>query len=266
MKTGFFKKTMDLAKSLNIDLARKFVVFNEVSSTNIIAKELARRGEKEGVVVVARVQKKGRGRFDRVWESPDGGLYLSVILRPNVTPDKTTLIPLVAAVAVHETLDSYGLPATIKWPNDVRINGKKIAGILLESELDEKKVVYVVLGVGINLNVDVDVFSPEIRLVSTSVSNELGVEVDYHVFLEKFLVSLDKYYTFFLNEEFDFILHEWKKHSDTIGKKVIVVTSSGKIKGKAVDIDESGYLIVESEGLIKVTTGDCIYVEDQFIL
>ena len=260
----FKEKILVFSKSINIDLIKKFVVFDEISSTNIKAKELAQDDGAEGTVVIARMQKSGRGRFDRVWESPDGGLYLSIILKPDVPPDKTTLLPLVAALAVSTTIRKYGLSAAIKWPNDVRVNKKKIAGILLESEVIENRLCYVILGIGVNLNIDVNLFSKELKDAVTSLSHELHVTVDYHKFLEDMLSALDIYYTMFINGEFDCIIFEWKKRSDTIDRRVKIVTSSDEILGKAYDVDKSGFLLVitDSGEHRKIMSGDCLYFDE----
>ena len=123
--TTFIEKTLNFSKNLNIDFVKKIIVFDEIPSTNSEAKKLARKGEEEGTVIITQIQKKGRGRFDRLWESPEGGLYLSIILRPDCSPNKATLLPLIAALAVSKTINSYDFSAKIKWPNDVRVNEKK---------------------------------------------------------------------------------------------------------------------------------------------
>lgn len=260
----FIEKTLDLSKKIDIGFVKRFVVFDKLSSTNTKAKELARNGEEEGTVVIARMQQKGRGRFDRVWESPYGGLYLSIILKPDVSPDKTTLLPLVAALSVSTTIHNFGLSATIKWPNDVRVNKKKVAGILLESDIHKNQLRYVILGVGVNLNIDVNLFSGGLKNVTTSLSQELHFVVDYHKFLENLLLTLDTYYSMFLNCEFDRIISEWKVQSDTLNKRVRIVTSSDDVIGEAYDVDQSGFLLVitDSGDYKKVMSGDCIYFDE----
>lgn len=262
--TTFIEKTLDFSKNLDIDFVKKIIVFDEIPSTNSEAKKLARKGEEEGTIVIARIQKKGRGRFDRLWESPEGGLYLSIILRPNCPPNKATVLTLVTSLVISKTINSYDLSSNIKWPNDVRLNGKKIAGILLESEAHENKVEYIILGVGINLNTDINLLSEKIRLISTSLSREIGTSVDYHSFFKKLLFNFDKYYKLFLDKKYDFILKEWKNQSDTLGRRVRINTASEQIIGKAYDIDQSGFLIVigDSGERKKVASGDSFYIEN----
>ena len=260
----YVENTTDCCRNLDIDLVKNVFVFDELSSTNIKSKEFARNGEPEGTIVISRVQTKGRGRFDRKWESPEGGFYLSIILRPQVKASKTTLLPLIAALSICETINSlYDVSSTIKWPNDVRINGKKVAGILLESESNGNKLDFVILGMGINLNMHMDQLSPELKSTSTSIANELKKSVDHHEFLRCLLLAVNRYYKVFLNRDINSILSEWKKHSDTLGRNVKVVTSSDEIVGKASDIDEAGFLIVitDSGEYKKVTSGDCFYIE-----
>ncbi len=260
----YVENTTDFCRKLNIDLVKNVFVFDELSSTNIKAKELARHGEQKGTIVISKVQTKGRGRFDRKWESPEGGLYFSIILRPQVEPDKTTLLTLIAAISICEVINSlYDISSTVKWPNDVRINGKKVAGILLESESNGNKLDFVILGIGVNLNIHINQLSPELKSTSTSISHEFNRFVDHYAFLKHLLLTLDKYYAVFLNHDINSILSEWKKHSDTLDKNVRIVTSSDEIVGKASDIDESGFLIViaDSGEHKKVTSGDCFYIE-----
>lgn len=260
----FVKKTLDSLKKMDVSFVKNFVVFNEISSTNTKAKELIKENVKDGTIVISRIQKSGRGRFKRFWESPDGGLYLSIILRPDISPDKATLLPLLAALAVSKTIGIYGISSAIKWPNDVRVNKRKIAGILLESDVYKNKLRFVILGIGINLNVDMNLFSDEIKDYTTSILSELNTPVDYCKFLENLILTLDKYYSMLKNGEFTCIISEWKDLSDTLNRRVKIITSSEEIIGKAYDIDNSGFLIVitESGEYKKIMSGDCLYFNE----
>ncbi len=260
----FVKKTTDFSKNLHIDLVKKMLVFDEVDSTNIIAKELAQAGAEEGTVVIARKQHHGRGRFDRIWQSPDGGVYLSIILQPKKSTEKISLLPLVTALSVSRTIGLYSLDATIKWPNDVQVNGKKIAGILLESEIRGHEVIYVVVGIGINLNIDRKDLSPDIQPQSTSMLYELGSPVDYHEFLRTFFMQFDWIYSLFVDNQFQRIIDEWKIKTDTLGKTICVQTSTETLQGIAFDIDQSGFLLLRKENgeIKKILSGDCLYLND----
>jgi BirA family transcriptional regulator, biotin operon repressor / biotin---[acetyl-CoA-carboxylase] ligase len=261
---AFIKKTREFSKKLSNDFIKNLLVFDDLDSTNSTAKELARDGAEEGTIVIARTQNRGRGRFDRIWQSPEGGVYLSFILRPKISVEKTSLLPFVAALALTKTIESYGLHATIKWPNDVRVNGKKIAGILLESDVLGHSVNYVVVGIGMNLNIDMTHFSTDIQPRSTSILHEVGNSVDYHEFLQAFFIQFGSFYKLFGEQQYQRIIDEWKTYTDTLGKRVRVRTSTGTIQGTASDIDQSGFLLLRTEQgeIKKIMSGDCLYFDE----
>jgi BirA family transcriptional regulator, biotin operon repressor / biotin---[acetyl-CoA-carboxylase] ligase len=263
-KSVFVKKTEEFSKKLQNDFVKKLVVFDELDSTNSTAKELVQSGAEEGTIVIARTQTHGRGRFDRTWQSPEGGVYLSIILRPAVPIEKTSLLPFVAALAVSTTLESYGVHTTIKWPNDVRVSGKKIAGILLESEVKGQTVNYVVIGIGINLNIDLAMLSPDLQTRSTSLLCERGTPVDAYEFLKKFFFQCDFYYKLFKEERYDSLINHWKNKADTIGRIIQVQTSIEIIQGTAIDIDTSGFLLLKTKTgeIKKIMSGDCLYFDE----
>lgn len=260
----FSEKLVQLTTRLPIGCIKKILVFNEINSTNLKAKDLARAGMEEGTVIIAGRQTQGRGRFDRRWESPDGGLYLSIIVRPKVSAEKTSLLSFVAALAVQQTLAAYHLDAIIKWPNDVRVRKKKIAGILLESEGEGLEVSFLVIGVGININTLPSKLPQELRPYSTSVKSELKISLDYQEFLIKFFHHFDTYYQLFLHKEYDRILSEWKNCSDTLGKEVQITSAGGLQQGTAIDVDARGFLILQTKQgtSLTITTGDCIYLNE----
>jgi len=261
-ESTYVKKTTGFLNKL--DFVKKPFVFDELDSTNLSAKHLAKAGAEEGTVVIARTQRHGRGRFERSWESPEGGVYLSVILRPRVPHEKTSLLPFVAALAVVQTINAYGIHATIKWPNDVRVNGRKIAGILLESQGEGTAIDYVVVGIGINLAVDLKRLSAEIQSKSTSLFNEVHHPVDYHEFLKTFFMKFEHYYKIFKEQRYVEIIDEWKMYSDTLGKILRVKTMKETLQGTAVDVDEFGFLLLwtASGETKKILSGDCLYFDE----
>jgi BirA family transcriptional regulator, biotin operon repressor / biotin---[acetyl-CoA-carboxylase] ligase len=262
----FVKKTQEFLKNLHIDVVKNLFVFDELDSTNSTAKVLAQDGAEQGTIVIARTQNHGRGRFDHIWQSPEGGVYLSFILRPKTSAKKTSLLPFVAALALTKTIETYNLHATIKWPNDVRVNGKKIAGILLESEVIGQMINYVVVGIGMNLNIDITYFSPDIQPQSTSIIHELGRPVDYHEFLKTFFIQFEVFYKLFVEQQYDRIIDEWKNHTDTLGKTIRVQTSTETVQGIASDIDQSGFLVLRTERgeTKKIMSGDCLYFDELY--
>jgi BirA family biotin operon repressor/biotin-[acetyl-CoA-carboxylase] ligase len=263
-KNLFVQKAEEFSKSLESDFVKNLSVFDSLGSTNSTAKDLALNGAVEGTVVLARTQAHGRGRFDRVWESPEGGVYLSLILRPTILPKDTSLLTFVAALAVTMTINSYGVSAAIKWPNDVRVKGKKIAGILLESETKGTMVNYVIIGIGINLNVDLTELSSDLRPYSTSLVSEVCHPTDPFEFLGRFFQQFNTFYTIFKKKKYDHLVELWKQHSDTLGKYIQIQTSMGVIQGTAVDVDSSGFLLVKTEAgeQKKIMSGDCLYLDE----
>ncbi len=253
-----------MIQRLQRGLVKKIMFFDQVSSTNAEAKYLAQNGAMEGTVVLAKTQLHGRGRYDRRWESPKGGLYLSVILRPRIPLSATTVLPLLVSLAVAKTIQTLGIQPTIKWPNDVRIKKKKVSGILLESEAGPTYPSYVVLGVGVNLNVDVTTLPEDLSLSATSLSKELKKPVDYEQFFGVFFLFFEEYYARFLHGESEMLLREWSLWSDTLGKQVEIRTTKETIRGKAISIDSSGFLQLQTDaGEMKtITSGDCLYVEE----
>jgi BirA family biotin operon repressor/biotin-[acetyl-CoA-carboxylase] ligase len=240
-------------------IGRVIYFFNEVGSTNQRAMELLQAGEEEGTVVISAIQTNGRGRLDRTWTSPKGGVYLSIILKPSMEPDELVSLPLVIGLGICRVLRNLGLKAAIKWPNDVLVNEKKIAGILIEAK---PSVGYVIVGVGVNLNMAMDYLEPELRGKSTSASVELEKVVNYHDFLATLLKELDDVYLGFVEKGFEHYRKQWLRHSTTVHRRVRVETAAEDIIGTAEDIDRDGALLVrEPDGKThRIVTGDCIHL------
>ncbi len=232
--------------------------FKETESTNILAREMAGSVD-EGTVVIAESQTGGRGRLGRKWISPEGGIWLSVVLKPRMQPQYAPRITLLAGVAVAKTIRSYGLPAKIKWPNDVLINGKKVCGILTEIGAELDSIQYVVVGIGIDANVDIEAFPQDIRDSSTSLQNELGCNIDRVEFVQRLLCEIESQYLLFQKEGFSSILGEWRNMSATIGEWVKITNQTRTIYGEAIGVDSEGALILETgEGkLEKIVAGNC---------
>jgi len=260
----FVKKITDFSNIYRGPFVKKINAFDELPSTNTKVRSLAIQGAEEGTVVIAQTQRKGRGRFDRVWQSPKGGVYLSLLLRPKTPIEKTSLLAFVAALAITHTIRSFNLPARIKWPNDVLVNGKKIAGILLESDMNDTQVSYVIVGIGVNLNTNLAHLSADVRKNATSLRKEHGSSIDIDEFLNTFFLQFDRFYQLFSAHHFDLIIEEWKKQSDILGKRIKVQTTNDIIQGTAVDVDQSGFLLLKtSEGtILRVTSGDCTIIDE----
>jgi BirA family biotin operon repressor/biotin-[acetyl-CoA-carboxylase] ligase len=235
----------------------------EVDSTNSYASKLAAAGAPEGTVVVSEHQTAGRGRLGRKWVSPPGvNIYVSVILRPEVPPSDAPMVTLAASVPLTRAIKAYGLPAAIKWPNDVLINGRKAAGILTEMSAEPDLVRHIVLGVGIDVNMQKGAFPKELKETATSMMMELGGRVDRAGLLRRFLSELEGAYGMFTRGEKEAVLNGWRELSCTLGRDVKVSTPSGETKGRALDLDASGGLMVELEGgrVETLTSGDVGFV------
>ena len=260
--TSFSKNMQNAFQSIKNNFYKKLFVFSEIDSTNNASKKIIQDEFDEVTIVIAETQKKGKGRLTRTWESPKGGLYCSLILKPSVPQQKITLLPLLASISVTKTLQKYSLKPTVKWPNDVRIENKKIAGILIESSYNYEHILCVILGFGINLNINLEQFPNHLIDATTSVKIELNEPINYPDFFKNLLMNFQNYYTVFSKGEFKEILSVWKQQSDTLGKKVKIETMHGKIMGEAVNIDDSGFLQVYTDNnkIITITEGDCLYI------
>jgi BirA family biotin operon repressor/biotin-[acetyl-CoA-carboxylase] ligase len=243
-------------------LGQSILFSSQVGSTNELAKELATNGAAEGTVVIAETQTCGRGRLGREWVSPKGGLWFSVILRPEFKPSDAVGLVFVPGLAVTEVLhELYGLEAETKWPNDVLVNGKKICGVLAETSTTGKKVNYVIVGVGVNVNFDVaKVFAEEVRKAAVSVEDVLGKKVELEELFEALLEKLEEFYELFLCEGFDSILKEWKNYACFLGHQVEVASGTEKWIGLALDIANDGSLLLGlKNGTVKrVFVGDVV--------
>ena len=224
--------------------------FNEIDSTNRYLKELAATGAPEGTVIIANRQTAGRGRLGRSFFSPeDKGIYMSILLRPELELQRSVLITSMAAVAVAGAIEAVsGTTAQIKWVNDIFVNKKKTCGILTEAGIDAQKgtLEYAVLGIGVN--VGTMEFPEELKEIATSVSNECGFEVEKEVLIEEILKQLEQWYPTLWTGEF---LEESKQRSILLGKEILVVdthTEGGSYTAMAVDMDELGHLIIERNG------------------
>jgi BirA family transcriptional regulator, biotin operon repressor / biotin---[acetyl-CoA-carboxylase] ligase len=226
------------------------VEFHEtIPSTNARARELAREGANE-VLVVADEQTGGRGRLDRTWSSPSGGIYASLLLRPDLSPARVPLLTLAAAVAVTGVARDLGVDAGIKWPNDVLVGPaeRKLAGILTEMEGEADRVSWVIVGIGLNANIG----AADLPEGGTS----LAVEVEPVERRSVVASVVDRFEAF--RGSPDTILDAWRTHALTLGREVRIETRAEEIVGRAVDVEGPGTLVVETEsGTRRVHAGDC---------
>jgi BirA family biotin operon repressor/biotin-[acetyl-CoA-carboxylase] ligase len=241
-------------------VGRDIRVFQETTSTNDVIDKLARDGVKEGVVVFADSQTRGRGRLGRKWMSPARrGLWFSVLLRPDLCPQEATRLTVASATALRRAIElQTGLKPEIKWPNDILVFGKKVAGILMELSAELDQVKYIVLGIGVDVNLNPGDFPPELRKVATSLKAELDRPVSRPDLAVAILRELDNDYARIGAGRFAALADEWEKHGTTIGHDVVIRMGNRQIRGRAESLGEDGELLVRTEHghLERVVGGD----------
>jgi BirA family biotin operon repressor/biotin-[acetyl-CoA-carboxylase] ligase len=233
-------------------IGRDILFFPEIDSTNREARDRAREGAREGTVVLADFQSRGRGRLGRAWESPSGAnVYLSVIIRPPIPPPAAPQITLLAGVSAARALSHVsGLECRIKWPNDIFLRGKKLAGILAEMEGEGSETRFIILGIGVNVNWRKEDFPPELRETATSLQAETGKEVSRAAAAAGILQELEAEYIAFLREGFSARLRgDWNRLSWVNGRQVTLQSPGGTISGRALGLDTDGaLLLLDGEG------------------
>lgn len=241
-------------------LARELHTFEEVTSTNDVAYEMALKGALEGVAVIAESQTRGRGRMNRSWVSPcDRNLYLSLILRPQISPQLVPTLTYMGALSTAEALvKSFSLKVGLKWPNDILVRGRKLAGLLNEVKAETDRVDFVVLGFGINLNMGEENFPEELREKATSVMRELGHRISRVGFTRCLLESIDAWYEAFLLQGASFIIESWEAVARIRGRSVEVRSFGTIHRGVAEGLDRDGALILRKgkDEVIRIVAGD----------
>ena len=241
-------------------IGRDIQVFEQTTSTNDVIEKLARDGVREGAVVFAEAQTQGRGRLGRHWASPaKKGLWFSVLLRPNLRPQAATQLTVACATALRNAIaQQTGVKAEIKWPNDILISGKKVAGILTELSAELDQIKYVLVGIGVDVNLDEDDFPAEIRSQATSLKIELGKPVVRADLAATILYHLDRQYCRVLEGEFSAVASEWEQHCTTIGQRVVIRLGERTVCGRAESLGEDGALLLRTDHghLERIVGGD----------
>jgi BirA family biotin operon repressor/biotin-[acetyl-CoA-carboxylase] ligase len=231
------------------------IYHEELASTMDAAKELARKGCPEFTTVVAGCQASGRGRLKREWFSGKGGLYFTTILRPDLPLGLSFRVSFLASLTLARTLNQmFGLDVRVKWPNDLLIDERKLCGMLSELEAEADRVAFINVGIGVNVNNDPSGIEP----AATSLKTILGRDVSKKEILGRFLDAFEQQMQ---TAAFDRVIKEWKTYTVTLNREVRVVTTREVFTGKAVDVDDSGALIVKcADGsLQKILYGDCFH-------
>ena len=241
---------------------KRIYYFDVLDSTQNFAIELASKKIESGTLVISEKQTRGRGRLDRKWVSPSGGIWLSLILYPEFEISVSTLFPLVTSLALAMAIEKIlKIKPELKWPNDVTINDKKVAGILVDAAIESGKIDYLVLGIGINFKIN----PSEIEKMIKHTANYYGVttllkkneNMDPKRLVQRFLLELEKLYQMLLKKEPAFFIREWTKRSSIIGKSIAITLPNETLRGKAVRIDDDGALVISNKGKTRrVIVGD----------
>ncbi len=264
--------TPDIIEPFEIErnLSTKYIAHNihfyqEVTSTNDIAKKFVDNDAPEGTVIIAEQQTAGRSRSKNDWASPEGGIWMTLILKPDVTLLEASKLTIVTGVAIAKTLhDKFNLDAGIKWPNDIMIGNKKICGILTEAVTDYDDLKAVLIGVGIDVNINQSDLPDDLQDITTTISEETSEEIKRAEIMKVFFSIFEELYEEFKNGQFKHIIGEWRRLSSTTGNRVKVYKDGKAMLADAVGIDNQGALIVELDdgSLEKIISGECIIIDE----
>jgi len=256
----------EITDGLNAKLVGKRVYyFDTIDSTQNFAIKIASNPIENGAVVISQKQSRGRGRFGRKWLSPQGGIWLSIILHPTFDISVITLFPIAASLALANAIEkTFQIDSKLKWPNDVTIKGKKVAGMLVDASVESNKIEYLVLGVGINFQVNPKQL--EKSLVKTENFYGITSLIDKNenqspiLLVQNFLNELENIIELLNKEKRKIIIKNWTKKSSSVGKNITISTYSGKINGKAIKLDDDGALVIKNnKNTQRILAGDLIH-------
>ena len=232
-------------------VGRRVYYFDEIDSTQNYALQISNNKNENGTIIVAEKQTHGKGRLNRKWYSPEGGIWLSVIIHPEFQISDATIIPLAASLALCESIKKvHKIKTDVKWPNDITIDGKKVAGMLIDTSIQGNKVENLVLGIGINFAVNIQQIEKRLKNSPnfygvTSLFPEKNKPSKIEL-LVQFLLELEKVINSLIKGKNTQIIRDWSKHTNMFGKTISVNTGNGKISGIAKKIDSDGALIIKT--------------------
>ena len=246
------------------EIGKRVYYFEEIDSTQNFAQQIALDKKENGTIVIAEKQTAGRGRLDRKWTSPKGGMWFSLIIHPKFDVSTSTLVPIAGAVALAKSIKTtLNVDVSVKWPNDITMDGKKVAGMLVDASFQANNIDYLILGIGINFDID----SKKIEKRLSKSPNFYGInslrkkddDTPPKILLREFLVQFEKILTQLNKGEKTKIVKEWTKKADNIGKKIAINTSDGKISGTSQGIDKDGALKLKTrKGIRRIFVGDVV--------
>ena len=245
-------------------IGKRVYYFEEIDSTQNFAQQIALDKKEDGTIIIAERQTAGRGRLERKWTSPKGGIWFSVIIHPKFDVSTSTLVPIAGAVALSKSIKSIlDVDVSVKWPNDITMDGKKVAGMLVDASIQANNIDYLILGIGINFDID----SKKLEKRLSKSPNFYGVNslrkkddaTPPKSLLKEFLVQFEKSLSQLNKGEKSKIVKEWMKRTENLNKKIIINTSEGKVSGTFQGIDIDGALKLKtSNGMKKIFVGDVI--------
>ena len=237
----------DLFKNLKTkQIGRNLFHFDSIDSTNIKAKELAKDNCPHGTIVVAEEQISGNGRFKRLWNSPLGGLWFTLVLRPNIPTSESPKITQIAAASIYKTFKNFNIDSKIKWPNDIHLNDKKLCGILGEMNCDMDSINYLVIGIGMNINLHIKSLDEEVQKTATSLKCEFNKNFDRNEILAEFLNNFEiEYDKFSTSLDLNDTIRICRENSNIWGKKARLITYNNEELVTCISLSDEGDLIVK---------------------
>lgn len=234
-------------KLVHSKLCPRIYSYAEVGSTNDLARKLIEKKNQIGFVIVAEKQTAGKGQEGRFWESPNGGLWSSLAIQPQIELKLVGMVPIISALGIANALETFDIRTLLKWPNDilVRHNLKKIGGILVEGKITQFSLNYLIIGIGLNINNTLNQFSIALQDQITTVYEEFNVEIDLDILLQEIIQQIEDCFRILKSYGPQPLLSEWKKKDNILGMNIIVQSPEGEYQGKAVDISPYGQLVLE---------------------
>ena len=244
-------------------LGKKVYYFNTIDTTQNFAMEIVTRNNMNGTIIIAKKQTGGRGRMKRKWKSPVGGIWMSIIIHPKFGVSSTTLVPLAISLALCIAIEkTLKIKPELKWPNDVTVKGKKVAGVLIDASIVSNEIEYMIIGVGINFKIKPTELANAIKKTPNFYGVTTLVKKDENSLplLHQFLHELENVFQMIDSKHTRKIVNQWTERSSTIGRNVSIVTRNGRMNGKAVKIDNDGALIIsKGKKAEKILVGDIIH-------
>jgi BirA family biotin operon repressor/biotin-[acetyl-CoA-carboxylase] ligase len=249
-------------KRVNSNLCSRIIKYPEIGSTNSLARKLIEEKAQLGFAIAAETQTAGYGQRGSYWESPLGGLWSSLGIRPNMEPHLLGIVPILSAVGIVKAIEKYNVKTTLKWPNDILIRNtfKKLGGVLVEGKVTQSSLNYLIIGIGLNINTTLEQYSKPLRSEIATLYEELNTEIDLDNLLKEIIQHIEESFEKLRSNGVRAILEAWKQNDNILGMDIVVQDSNREYYGKAVDISPYGQLILETSELnrIKISNGRII--------